>query len=252
MLDNHEKFCNIPDLISCQKCIDDKSEITANGEFRDIKNWRLIWGKFLNSVDEIRCFSNSSREIIRKAYPLQGKISVIPHQIDYIKPVINSVGNFGLNIGVIGTVNEAKGSKIINKMVELIDDKQLNIKIIVIGSLSHPVRSKNLIITGHYNKEDLPDLVEEHAIDIFFISSVWPETFSYTAEEAMKMCMPLAVFNIGAPAERVKHYEKGLVINRINSGFALDCILSWVGFNQNLQYLSGKLEKYLILDQIVS
>ncbi|WP_330582768.1 glycosyltransferase [Suipraeoptans intestinalis] len=56
----------------------------------------------------------------------------------------------------------------------------------------------------------------ENDIDIFLIPSIWPETFSYTTEEIMQMGMPVMSFDIGAPAERIKKYEKGLIIPEIS------------------------------------
>ena len=61
----------------------------------------------------------------------------------------------------------------------------------------------------------------EEDIDLFFIPSIWPETFSYTTSEIMSMHMPVAVFPIGAPVERVKHYEKGLVLKETDAKSAL-------------------------------
>ena len=72
-------------------------------------------------------------------------------------------------------------------------------------------------------------------IDMVFVPSVCPETFSYTAQEAMNMQMPTAVFNLGAPAERVKQYEKGLVISQISAEKALRKMLAWVKQNGLLQ-----------------
>ena len=73
----------------------------------------------------------------------------------------------------------------------------------------------------------LPSLLIEHDIDILFIPSICPETFSYTAEEAMQMNMPVAVFDIGAPAERVRKYPKGLVISEIDAGVAINEITNY-------------------------
>jgi hypothetical protein len=41
----------------------------------------------------------------------------------------------------------------------------------------------------------------------------------------MQMSYPLAVFDLGAPAERVKRYDKGLIIKKIDAQFALGEII---------------------------
>ena len=42
--------------------------------------------------------------------------------------------------------------------------------------------------------------------------SIYPETFSYVVHELMAMDLPIAAFNIGAPAEKLRHYAHGLLL----------------------------------------
>lgn len=44
------------------------------------------------------------------------------------------------------------------------------------------------------------------------MSSVWPETFSYTTSEIMSMNRPLLSFDLGAQGERVQNYLYGKTI----------------------------------------
>jgi 1,4-dihydroxy-2-naphthoate octaprenyltransferase len=50
----------------------------------------------------------------------------------------------------------------------------------------------------------------------FLVPSICPETYSYTTDEIMQMGYPLIVFDLGAPAERVKNYELGKIISKEN------------------------------------
>jgi len=43
----------------------------------------------------------------------------------------------------------------------------------------------------------------------------------------MMMELPLAVFDIGAPPERVRSYKKGLVIGKIDAAYALEELLKF-------------------------
>ncbi|MDA8161394.1 MAG: glycosyltransferase, partial [Desulfobacteraceae bacterium] len=118
-----------------------------------------------------------------------------------------------LRIGVLGIINQAKGAELIKKLVKYIDETGQNAKVILIGLINIPINSPHFEQTGRYDKTELEKIVLEKEIDIFFIPSIWPETFSYTAEEIMRMGYPLAVFNLGAPAERVKKYNRGMVLD---------------------------------------
>ena len=69
----------------------------------------------------------------------------------------------------------------------------------------------NFVSLNEYERSQLPDLVEQQQIDVFFLTSIWPETFSFTCSEIISMDVPLICFDMGAPAERTKQYDKGLV-----------------------------------------
>ena len=154
------------------------------------------------------------------------QIEVIPHTIDYIKPVLKTKKNADtLNIGLLGNINLQKGSAVIQNMLDIIDKS--NIYLIHFGTSGPSIKNSNFIQLGKYRQEDLSDLTLEYDIDIFFVSSIWPETFSYTTQEVIEMGMPIACFDLGAPAERVKEYDKGIIIPEITALCALETMIKW-------------------------
>lgn len=219
LLNDKEVFCDVPkDKMRCNNCLK-KIQHTEVAE-KNMDTWRNTWEKLLKEADDILCFSNNSKSLVQKAYPnlAENLFTVIPHQVEDIEPITIEKTNSILKIGVLGGINVQKGSEVVKSMGNYLKkEKNTNTEIIVIGDLvgnqqylNHP----NLTITGRYKREDLISIVQEYEIDAFIIPSIWPETFSYTTEEIMKMRLPLAVFDLGAPAERVQHYEKGLVLSR--------------------------------------
>ena len=113
-------------------------------------------------------------------------------------------------------------------MQEIIDSEKLPVDIIVIGENIDSVSHGSLKILGRYKPEDIPDIFRENQIDIVFIASIWPETFSYTTQEVINMDIPVACFDIGAPAERVSKYEKGLIIPEMTAQAALKAISGYM------------------------
>ena len=231
LLDAEGNYCGIPDdLETCRRCM-----AHNNQEWRtfytgsvDIDTWRELWQKILLRADEITAFSRSSAELLRKAYPilLEKEIRHIPHTVDDIEPVdIEPKSDTDLlTIGILGAINYAKGASVVKAMVERIEANDLPYRVVVIGEITEPIRSDRFVATGKYKREALTDIVRHHRVDIFTIPSIWPETFSYTAEEVMRMGLPLVVFDIGAPAERVKVYAKGKVVSEISANALLDGI----------------------------
>jgi glycosyltransferase involved in cell wall biosynthesis len=65
-------------------------------------------------------------------------------------------------------------------------------------------RREGITITGRYNESEVFDLIAAEQPDIIFLPSIWPETYSYTLSIAMACGLPIAVFDIGAQAERLR------------------------------------------------
>ncbi len=207
--------CVVRDNIVCTKCQ------------KNIEQWRNIWGNFLTNIpDHIIAFSTSSKQIIQSVYPnLDYKITVIPHEISYIRPV-KIKKHDGINIAIVGSLYSIKGQELVCEMLNILPK---NVKIIHIGSFfGTPPKNPQFIYAGPYDLKSLPDIVEKYQPDIAFISSVVPETFSFTTAECMGMGLPVACFDIGAPAERVSQYKHGLVISKIDAKTALTEILDFV------------------------
>jgi glycosyltransferase involved in cell wall biosynthesis len=70
----------------------------------------------------------------------------------------------------------------------------------------------NVGISGKYEREDLPRLVEATGARIALFLHGWPETFSYTLTEAVGLGLIPVVPDIGAPAERIREAGFGVVV----------------------------------------
>jgi len=227
-------YCDIPSLDMCKSCIikNDLEWNTFYSDKKDMIRWRALWFSLLEKSSKILCFSNSSKEILVKAYPniIKNKIEVIPHKVENIEPLNFEVSKDSnkITIGILGAINYAKGSQIIKNMVKTIERDNLNIDIVVIGEISEQIKSKHFHVTGRYQHNELSNIIKNNHIDIFLIPSIWPETFSYTTQEIMMMEMPLMVFNLGAPAERVANYSKGYIIDKVNSEAVFETLQEYV------------------------
>jgi hypothetical protein len=225
-------FCGIPETSICDQCLPyNRSELLRFINYPDMNIWRRHWGEFLSNVDEILCFSRSTISLIKRAYPEldESKFRYQPHVVDYLnirKPVIDPVGD--LHIGVVGSITGNKGARVVEEIAELISQKDLSIKMTIIGDIVTDKELKGVTITGFYRREELPTLIEKHRINLCLLPSICPETFSYVAEELMTLDLPLAVFNLGAPAERVSGYSKGLILSKVgDASSALDELISF-------------------------
>jgi len=235
LLDTDNMFCNIPESTVCNRCF---KESHFDVQHCSINEWRMNWRKFLDHCDEIIAFSKSSKDILQKAFPeLNSQVIIKPHKVEYIGKINHSVQKTHktINIGLLGDIGPHKGSRIIEEMIKQINAEELEVRIILIGSSHGNISTgKGYQETGRYKQRDIETLTIQNEIDIFFISSVCPETFSYTTEEVIQMDMPVACFNIGAPAERVACYGKGLIINEISGRSALTEIMNFMNYPKDI------------------
>jgi glycosyltransferase involved in cell wall biosynthesis len=229
LLDENNRYCGLTGFKSCDTCnYLETRKPELHGIDSDIFAWRKAWGGFLRECDSIIAFSNDSKNIMETIYGELPQITVIPHTVDYIHPLVKvSKSTKTLNIGFVGHIINCKGLDIMHDMIEIVEGDFSDVRMVLIGSTDLPIKSPVFTQTGRYNLNDLPILTLEHDIDIFFISSVWPETFSYTTQEIIEMNMPIACFDIGAPAERVKGYDKGFIIPEMTAQCAVEAIIRW-------------------------
>ena len=218
LINDSSEYCGVPsDQATCRRCLNRNT-----GDFKrfeshaDIVTWRAQWGKFLRCCDEIICFGNSSAEILRRAYSGIDLPSIVvrPHDISgrFKRIYFESWRSPIKRIGVLGAINLAKGSEVLRDLVGYIDSRRVSAKVILFGEIDREIKSSAFEVTGRYDFQGLESMIREKDIDVFLLPSIWPETFSFTADEIMQLGLPLIVFNIGAPAERVKNYPLGKVI----------------------------------------
>lgn len=215
----------------CEKCWANKKLGTSKIAHNVLKSgatticdWRMAWGDFFASTaDSAIIFSEKIADLFTQIYPqLKNKIQIIPHATHQYKPVHIPPHN-EINIAVLGAISQQKGADVIRIMA---NDLPFDTNIKIIGTMTNA--PDNVFVHGKYKPKNLPQIIKKHKIDLVFIPSVWPETFSYTTSEAISMGLPVACFNMGAPAERVSNYSRGLVLNKISPKENLNELIEFI------------------------
>ena len=208
-------YCGMPGGKTCQECYNKKNYKEEYGCTSQAE-WAQKWAAFFKDCDEVRAFSEDTYQRVVECFGKDLKLTLVPHQVNHMIPIHKShTHSDTITIGLLGVLINHKGSDLVEAMLQRIEEQNLNIRIVLIGKVmgTSMNKYKHFHATGPYHVSDLPKLVYENDIDIFMTASIWPETFSYTTEEVMKMGLPIASFDLGAPAERIKRYEKGLILS---------------------------------------
>ena len=235
LIDCDGNFCNFKHKKGCEYCW--KHKILGNNEYENktlksgattVKAWRERWGKFFTeTVDEVIIFSEKIKDMFVQIYPqLSDKIVIIPHTVKKL-PRVTVKSHDCINIATIGNISNAKGRDIIYQMSKNLPSDN-SIKLFVIGNIENSNDIENITITGKYKPSQLPKIIKKHKIDIIFIASIWPETFSYTTSEAISMDIPVVCYNMGAQSERIEKYDKGLILEKISPYENLTEIIEYI------------------------
>lgn len=224
-------FCNVPTPDVCRQCLPRNAVNTLGfSQAVPIDDWRGAWGTFLATCDRIVAFSHASVAVLRRAYPalVLSHVTVEPHQVDTteLRPT-HAVPGPPLVIAVAGHVSVPKGALMLREMAAIIRRERRAMRIVVFGTLEQHDPSDGIEVHGAYTRAQLPELLERHGVGVCMLPSICAETFSFVTAEYMAMEMPVAVFPIGAPAERVAGYHSGLVISRIDAQAAVEEIAAF-------------------------
>jgi glycosyltransferase involved in cell wall biosynthesis len=229
LLDNTGSYCGVPALVKCDTCLSTHQEafVSLTGE-RSLRNWRALWGEFLEAAEEVRCFSESSRRLLARAYPdVAGRATLRPHPVEPLRPVRNSrTLPACLTVGVIGAISQHKGAGVVAELAQAIVDADAPVRIVVIGNLDASCPPEVVRQTGPYRRGDLPSVIEKHKIDIALLPSICPETFSYVAHEIVAMGLPLVCLDLGAQADLARSQPAGRVAQRQDGPGLLEEIIA--------------------------
>jgi hypothetical protein len=225
LLNDSGRFCHIPEIAECLRCLPrNENEFSTLFTARSITDWRSKWSSALIVADSIVCFSQSSKTLLMRAYPELGDayLKIEPHEIEPFEWTPQVDMSAPLHLGVVGAIGIHKGARVLQALAEEIAKTGCNVRITVIGSVELPCDVTVLQSTGPFERGELPALIEKSGINLFLLPSICPETFSYVTQELMSLRMPLACFDLGAPAERVARYSRGRVLTCPDAGSLLE------------------------------
>ena len=240
LLDSTGVYCGVPSISQCESCLPYHGDgfVSLTGE-RSITNWRGVWGDLFNAADEIRCFSDSTRRLLGRAYPeVAARATLIPHEVPPLRTVRNSRAEEPvLTIGVIGSISHHKGAGVVADLAKAIAASGAGVRIVVVGSVDAWCPPEVVTQTGPYKQDDLPKIVEKHKINIALLPSICPETFSFVAHEIISMNLPMICLDLGAQADIVRSQPSGHVSARQDGPGLLEEIIA---FDRSMHPLTMK------------
>ncbi|AEG91957.1 glycosyltransferase [Ramlibacter tataouinensis] len=238
LLNDANTFCGVPPIEECMRCMrcNDNAFPTVRPA-PDMVGWRSTWGDALAVADAILCFSASSQDLLLRAYPRldRTRIRVVPHEVRRFTTQVHHLGEGPLHVGVVGAISMHKGAGVLKALAREIEARGAPVRITVFGTLEGAVAGDTVTVTGAYERDELPGLIERSGANVFLLPSICPETFSYVTHELVQLALPVACFDLGAPADCVAQYKRGRVLRQRGAAALLDDLIA---FHRDIHILS--------------
>lgn len=216
-------YCRLMSVDVCRKCsmIDHQYVDAVDPEVR-----RNLYSEFLDKVDVIFAPSSDIADRMREHLPAD-KLIIRPHEEHLsikctdkgkIHQFQNGFSDSGSKskIAVIGAIGPHKGSYVLHDLALDAKLRQLPIEYMIIGysHMTDRMGSVGIHETGRYNSPmEAISLLYINNIDLVLMPSIWPETYCYTLSIALASGIPPVVFDLGAPAERLRNIEQGIILD---------------------------------------
>ena len=120
-----------------------------------------------------------------------------------------------MRVLVVGAISRIKGFDVVRGIAQVARAASLPLEVALLGySMDDPqLRESGVNMLGRYFDNELAQKIEDHDPHIIFVPSIWPETYCYVLSGALHSGRRIAVFDLGAQAERTReHHPEHLVL----------------------------------------
>lgn len=223
MIDESGYYCGNSSLSpeACNRCIElNGPESGLEEKYREfggeIHQWRTRYSGYLKGARRVFFPSEDTAKRYKRYFDLDN-IKVQPHPENTLEffPLAPKHHNGAYTIAVVGAIGLHKGYNLLRDCARSALKDGLPLRFVVIGYTCDDrelEKYPNTIVTGKYQRNQLPELIKEHQCALALFLSPWPETYGFTLSEAWNAGLYPVALDIGAVAERIKSIGCGEVI----------------------------------------
>lgn len=207
------RYCGEPDVTGCEACIADLGSLLEDDT--SVPDLIARSGSELRGADRVLAPSDDAATRIGRHFP-----GVLPETLPWeddarLPPLAPAPRRGPVRIVVVGAIGIEKGFEVLLACARDARARGLPIEFVVAGYTCDDKRllaSGPVHITGEYAEAEATELIRAQQAHLAFLPSVWPETWCFALSRAWQAGLPAAVFDLGAPAARVRRTGRGWVL----------------------------------------
>ncbi|MFO0996669.1 MAG: glycosyltransferase [Alphaproteobacteria bacterium] len=209
MLGGRGRYCGEPELPSCEACIRIYgSNRTATPSVAFLRERSQRW---LSQARDVIVPCQDVAERMKRYFPtLSPRIE--SWETELVRGVAEHPGPGPIRIAVIGGIGVQKGYQVVLDCARDAAERDLPIEFVVFGHTEDDealFETGRAFVTGQYDDGEIRDLLRREKPHLAFFPSVTPETWCYTLSHALAVGLPIAAFDLGSIAERLKAARYG-------------------------------------------
>jgi GT2 family glycosyltransferase len=206
LIDGSGHYCGEPAVSVCQTCI--RRNGSNLGETISVPALRARSETWLRGARRVIAPSADAATRVRRHFH-DLEVLVQPHAAPVTPDPLpsRSAKDKTIRVALIGAIGEHKGYRILLQCARDARVRRLPLEFVVIGGTENDaplLKTGKVFITGRYTEAEAPYLLRRELPDIAWLPSVWPETWCYTLDYALGAGLPVAAFDLGAIAERLR------------------------------------------------
>lgn len=208
------RYCGEPSTEDCNRCL---RQDRLHEQTGSIETWRTGSLRLLGAASQVVVPSTDVARRLAAMAP-QLRLSVEPHEEEPPRPdwslPVAAPGQ-PVRVLVVGAISRIKGFDVVRGIAQVARAASLPLEVALLGySMDDPqLRESGVNMLGRYFDNELAQKIEDHDPHIIFVPSIWPETYCYVLSGALHSGRRIAVFDLGAQAERTReHHPEHLVL----------------------------------------
>ena len=207
----HNRYCGEPDLRDCEACVVDNGNL-----LRDpigVAALRHRSAGFLSAARGVVVPAEDVATRLRRYFPTLSPI-VVPHEDD-VAPVPKIRPEGRPKVCVVGAIGVHKGYDVLLACARDAEQRDLDLEFVVVGHTIDDARmlaTGRVLVTGEFQPAEAVDLISAQQASLGFVPSICPETWCLGLGELWRAGLRAVAFDIGAPAERIRRVQGGIVL----------------------------------------
>jgi len=214
LIDGSGRYCGEPPVAVCEACV--RKNGSSLGEAISVAALRRRSARWLHAA---RFVSAPSADTASR---YQRHFAGLPVRVEPLGPQPAAEAhpppadaNEPVRVALIGAIGQHKGYRVLLDCARDAVKRRLPLQFVVIGyTQSDPplLKTGKVFVTGRYTEGEVAHLLQRERPHLALMPSVWPETWCYALDHALRAGLPVVAFDVGAIAERLRAAQTGTLL----------------------------------------